>query len=293
MATSHRNLLQDQDSSQNSPCSDCGPTCPYKCTYPEFYWPPQSPPPPLPPQTTAAAAAHISVYVIIIVTLIASALLFFSYYLIMVRCSTRFRRPPATQISGQEQDFSDDDRGLEVDHPVWYINTIGLQSSVINSLSVFKYKKDDKLIDGTDCSVCLSEFQDNETLRLLPKCNHAFHIPCIDTWLSSHTNCPLCRAGILSNTLTAVLGSDDHDFSSNSGLNQDTQMGNLDNDGEFGRNRVPDIENCDENEDSKTEYECVTAATGSVSMDCVEITDIILGELGPVSGDSTGPVIRR
>ncbi|KAF1001522.1 hypothetical protein AG4045_000284, partial [Apium graveolens] len=52
---------------------------------------------------------------------------------------------------------------------------------------------------GTDCSVCLTEFQDDETLRLLPKCNHAFHIPCIDTWLRSHTTCPLCRAGIVPN----------------------------------------------------------------------------------------------
>ena len=36
--------------------------------------------------------------------------------------------------------------------------------------------------------------------ELLPKCNHAFHISCIDTWLRSHTNCPLCRVGIVKNT---------------------------------------------------------------------------------------------
>uniref|UniRef100_A0A6N2L204 RING-type E3 ubiquitin transferase n=1 Tax=Salix viminalis TaxID=40686 RepID=A0A6N2L204_SALVM len=53
---------------------------------------------------------------------------------------------------------------------------------------------------GTECSVCLNEFRDDETLRLLPKCSHAFHIPCIDTWLGSHTNCPLCRAPIVTNT---------------------------------------------------------------------------------------------
>lgn len=87
-----------------------------------------------------------------------------------------------------------------VDHPIWYIRTVGLQPSIINSITVCKYKRGDGLVEGTDCSVCLSEFEEDETLRLLPKCNHAFHIPCIDTWLRSHTNCPMCRAGIVSNT---------------------------------------------------------------------------------------------
>lgn len=78
-----------------------------------------------------------------------------------------------------------------------------MEQGIIDSISVIKYKKLEGLIDGTDCSVCLSEFQEDETLRLLPKCSHAFHIPCIDTWLRSHTNCPLCRAPIVSNTVVA------------------------------------------------------------------------------------------
>ena len=53
------------------------------------------------------------------------------------------------------------------------------------------------LVEGTDCSVCLSEFQEDESVRLLPKCGHAFHIQCIDTWLRSHSNCPLCRANVI------------------------------------------------------------------------------------------------
>lgn len=54
------------------------------------------------------------------------------------------------------------------------------------------------MVDGTDCSVCLGEFREEESLRLLPKCSHAFHVQCIDTWLRSHSNCPLCRANIVS-----------------------------------------------------------------------------------------------
>lgn len=47
-----------------------------------------------------------------------------------------------------------------------------------------------------ECAVCLSEFGEEETLRLLPKCSHAFHPDCIDEWLATHTSCPVCRADL-------------------------------------------------------------------------------------------------
>jgi len=94
-------------------------------------------------------------------------------------------------------DDNDGDERAIVDHPIWFIRTVGLQRSVIDSITVFKYKKDEGLVDGTECSVCLGEFQEEESLRILPKCSHAFHIPCIDTWLSSHKNCPMCRAPVV------------------------------------------------------------------------------------------------
>ncbi|CAN1232818.1 E3 ubiquitin-protein ligase ATL6 [Linum perenne] len=47
-----------------------------------------------------------------------------------------------------------------------------------------------------ECAVCLNEFEDDETLRLIPKCDHVFHPECIDAWLESHTTCPVCRADL-------------------------------------------------------------------------------------------------
>ncbi|KAJ6395900.1 hypothetical protein OIU77_021039 [Salix suchowensis] len=47
-----------------------------------------------------------------------------------------------------------------------------------------------------DCAVCLLEFEDDDYVRTLPVCSHAFHVDCIDIWLRSHANCPLCRAGV-------------------------------------------------------------------------------------------------
>ncbi|TQD91856.1 hypothetical protein C1H46_022566 [Malus baccata] len=80
--------------------------------------------------------------------------------------------------------------------------TRGLDASVLNSLPVFVYssKSDQTALFQQqpilECAVCLSEFEDNETGRLLPKCKHSFHIECIDMWFHSHSTCPLCRAPV-------------------------------------------------------------------------------------------------
>ena len=47
--------------------------------------------------------------------------------------------------------------------------------------------------EGLDCAVCLTRFETDEVLRLLPKCKHAFHVECVDKWLDAHSTCPLCR----------------------------------------------------------------------------------------------------
>ncbi|KAL6634113.1 hypothetical protein ACP70R_026784 [Stipagrostis hirtigluma subsp. patula] len=51
--------------------------------------------------------------------------------------------------------------------------------------------------DALECSVCLLEFDDDDALRLLPTCPHAFHPECIGLWLERHATCPLCRASLL------------------------------------------------------------------------------------------------
>ncbi|GAB4857553.1 hypothetical protein Ancab_015461 [Ancistrocladus abbreviatus] len=43
------------------------------------------------------------------------------------------------------------------------------------------------------CSICLSEYVPQETLRVIPECNHCFHAQCIDEWLRMKATCPLCR----------------------------------------------------------------------------------------------------
>lgn len=73
----------------------------------------------------------------------------------------------------------------------------GLDPAVIETFPILFYSaiKDLKIGKAAlECAVCLTEFEDHETLRLLPKCNHVFHPDCIDAWLASHVTCPVCRA---------------------------------------------------------------------------------------------------
>ncbi|XP_075488121.1 E3 ubiquitin-protein ligase ATL31-like [Primulina tabacum] len=79
--------------------------------------------------------------------------------------------------------------------------TRGLDASVLETFPTFSYSevKDHKIGKGAlECAVCLNEFEEKETLRLIPKCDHVFHTECIDTWLESHVTCPVCRANLVS-----------------------------------------------------------------------------------------------
>lgn len=79
---------------------------------------------------------------------------------------------------------------------LFHLHDSGLDQSFIDALPVFIYKEMG-LEEPFDCAVCLCEFSENDKLRLLPLCGHAFHITCIDTWLLSNSTCPLCRSTLL------------------------------------------------------------------------------------------------
>ncbi|KAF4518256.1 hypothetical protein B566_EDAN010402, partial [Ephemera danica] len=54
----------------------------------------------------------------------------------------------------------------------------------------------DDLEDTTEkCTICLSEFEEDEDVRRLP-CMHLFHVECVDQWLSTNKRCPICRVDI-------------------------------------------------------------------------------------------------
>ncbi|CAA2957117.1 RING-H2 finger ATL52-like [Olea europaea subsp. europaea] len=173
----NQNLWPPYDSSKGCSQGICSMYCPQWC-YLNF------PPPPVDDDS----GTPFSPLVIAIIGILAIAFLLVSYYTIVKRYCRR-RNDPNTSIEPEENlDGTTRDQ--------WAVASTGLDEALIKTITVCKYKKGDGLIEGTECAVCLSEFQENESLRLLPKCIHAFHLPCIDTWLKSHSNCPLCRVDV-------------------------------------------------------------------------------------------------
>jgi len=212
----------------------CDPSCPSNCyTNTNYYFSP-------PPLEHTTQVNHVSSYFIILISLFSLIFIIIGFYVIKVKCYNemcgwRINNSVRSQTENSEEFLNENqvDRDHNRDHPVWLIATVGLQQSIINSITVCKYRKNEGLIEGTECSVCLNEFHEDETLRLLPKCSHAFHISCIDTWLRSHTNCPLCRAGIVSNNVTPEVTIPNSEQENNIlGRNQETHLENPRNDQE-------------------------------------------------------------
>ncbi|CAN0897105.1 E3 ubiquitin-protein ligase ATL6 [Linum grandiflorum] len=127
-----------------------------------------------------------SMAVIIIVLMIALFVLgFFSIY---VR-----RRAIAAAVGGGSI------RNLGRSHRGAAAAPRGLDQAVIETFPTMIYSAVKGMKIGKEdleCAVCLNEFDDDETLRLIPICDHVFHPECIDAWLEAHTTCPVCRANL-------------------------------------------------------------------------------------------------
>ncbi|KAK7321367.1 hypothetical protein VNO77_31941 [Canavalia gladiata] len=105
----------------------------------------------------------------------------------------RRRRTPAT-ISGVLEPSYFHNINIE-DSPIC---TKGLDSAIVSAIPTFVHETEETEETGElECVICLSVIEEGEVGRSLPKCGHAFHVDCIDMWLSSHCNCPICRAPIV------------------------------------------------------------------------------------------------
>lgn len=86
------------------------------------------------------------------------------------------------------------------EHRRLVVNRGASQNTIERNTFPHKYKKITRSgCDGEDnvekCTICLSEFEDNEEVRRLP-CMHLFHVVCVDQWLTTNKRCPICRVDI-------------------------------------------------------------------------------------------------
>uniref|UniRef100_A0ACD6AQL0 Uncharacterized protein n=1 Tax=Avena sativa TaxID=4498 RepID=A0ACD6AQL0_AVESA len=76
----------------------------------------------------------------------------------------------------------------------------GLKKKVIHALPTVTFAAGSAPAawsSSSECAICLAEFIQGETIRVLPRCGHGFHVACVDAWLRTHATCPSCRAAIM------------------------------------------------------------------------------------------------
>lgn len=81
-----------------------------------------------------------------------------------------------------------------------YFSAIGATEAEINRLPRRTIEANDDLLSRPgvggqqqqQCSICLEQFQVGETVRTIP-CFHTFHSSCVDPWLATKSECPICK----------------------------------------------------------------------------------------------------
>ncbi|WCJ33831.1 RING/U-box superfamily protein [Euphorbia peplus] len=166
------------------------------------------PPPPPVNSTNSKLPVDFSPTLIAMVVVVATAFLVITYsrlisrYLIrLLHRWRRWRRRRRRYLPSSNGDLDSPPPLFDSPEGFHLYSPYGLDESVIKTLPLFIYTAKNlstkgAINNGKECAVCLLEFEDDDYVRTLPVCSHAFHVDCIDIWLRSHANCPLCRARI-------------------------------------------------------------------------------------------------
>ncbi|XP_016455082.2 E3 ubiquitin-protein ligase ATL23-like [Nicotiana tabacum] len=110
----------------------------------------------------------VSLYLLFCLPFVFMAFLFFFYLYVVSRTTSRDH--PSRPVKSAQKD--------------------GLSDVQLEKLPKFTGKD---LSSGNDCAICLDVIENEELARLVPGCNHGFHLECLDLWLSKQPFCPVCR----------------------------------------------------------------------------------------------------
>nr|XP_004502830.1 RING-H2 finger protein ATL74-like [Cicer arietinum] len=94
------------------------------------------------------------------------------------------------------------------DETIVHLASMSVKKSALNNIPVVVYGSGTTTsFEAIDCPICLGEFMDGEKVRVLLKCNHGFHVGCVDKWLLSHSSCPICRQSLVMYPTSSEVGS--------------------------------------------------------------------------------------
>lgn len=150
------------------------------------------------PPTQPSPDYGFPIFAIVGVSILATAFLLISYFTFLTKCCSNWHQVNPLRWISILRSRRDEDPFIAFSPTMW--NNRGLDESVIREIPTFHFIKgeaENQTVYG--CVVCLTEFQEQDMLKVLPGCSHAFHLDCIDIWLQTNANCPLCRSSISGN----------------------------------------------------------------------------------------------
>uniref|UniRef100_A0A2N9I394 RING-type E3 ubiquitin transferase n=1 Tax=Fagus sylvatica TaxID=28930 RepID=A0A2N9I394_FAGSY len=156
--------------------------------------------PSLPPQPPTTAPPTLTPLALVFLSLIALILLLALLYGIFTMCSA-FCKCHSNSHDLAEQDSQPSSNGLQSGLDPKFIQDFlsNLQSAGVDPMTIqlfqmplYDYDHGLHAMQSEYCTICDSDFQDNEAVKAIPFCNHMFHPDCLETWLSSNVTCPEC-----------------------------------------------------------------------------------------------------
>jgi E3 ubiquitin-protein ligase RNF38/44 len=148
----------------------------------------------------AQSSSHyaLTIFAIVVLSILAIAFIFINYLILVTKCCLNWHPLRWFSILPPQQN---EEPFIAFSPRIW---NRGVHESIIQEIPTFQFTKrgdnndDHQIVKG--CVVCLNSFQEQDMLKVLPNCNHHFHLDCINIWLQTNANCPLCRTSISGNT---------------------------------------------------------------------------------------------
>ncbi|XP_071951770.1 E3 ubiquitin-protein ligase RNF13-like [Antedon mediterranea] len=133
----------------------------------------------------------------------------------------------------------------------------------LKKLPIKKFKKGENY---DVCAICLDEYNEGDKLRILP-CNHAFHCPCIDPWLTNNKRtCPVCKRKVIPGDIE----DDSSDSDDSDGENTPLLFGNR-----GGGRYVRPTGDTDPLEGTSSQYSAAEEEESTIDNSVVESTTIV------------------
>lgn len=134
----------------------------------------------LTPDSSAQTSSSFDANVVMILAVLLCALICALGLNSIVRCALRC----SSRMSDSEPE----------PNPVTRLTQSGLRRKTLQTMPILIYSASLALNAANPiCAICLCDFEPGERVRVLPKCNHGFHVRCIDRWLIARSSCPTCR----------------------------------------------------------------------------------------------------